>query len=242
MYNILKKHILRKEKHLLTVLNSAKRIRINEEYLNISYEEISKDKNNFYLPIDVVFLEFKKHILLLVDRFKNQVGYNKDRRIIILSKIKTYMSDDTDTNICFFKNIDGMDPQEACNGENMLSCLLGLQEHVEPNNILGNSIDIQKSKLLDFCVSNNTYLKWGIEACLVDNQYGVKLDHTFYIVSKKASIELDVLDLKHEYIMRYLYDLAASVMIVMYKSITYYNQSRTEVSNGKNKSRTDMEK
>jgi len=225
MYDIFKKHILRKERYLLPVLNKSKKIYVDDEYINIDDDVDTEDfeKKSFQLPHDVTCLEFKKHILLLVDQFKNQIGFDKNRKLIIFTKIRTY-NHDPDLKYRFVKTKEHEKQTITIDGANIISHLLGLQKYEDDKfDILDieGYLNKEQKELLTFCASNTTYLKWGLETNIKDGLG--ELDNVFYLVSKKNSLKVAVPKYKNDeqYISEYLYPLAWYLLRDMYRSVIY---------------------
>jgi len=228
MYDVFKKHIIRKEKYLLKALNNAKRIRINEKDYD-NFKEVIKDfdESLFQLPHDVTCFELKRNILLLIDQFKNQKGYDKNRRIIIFIKVK---SDKEVENYFTYLNVKREQKvNEKLSGVGLLSTLLGLHCSEETDNQstkerLDSLSKIQK-KAIAFCFENNdVYLKCGLE---VTGDY-IKIDDVFYIVTKKTSLKVELPKYKDECVEQYLYKRMSNLTHSIYNSVIYYNMCLAE--------------
>jgi hypothetical protein len=228
MYDVFKKHILRKERYLLPTLNGAKKIRINEKDYD-NFKEVIKDfdKSLFQLPRDITCFELKRNILLLIDQFKNQKGYDKNRKIIIFIKVK---SDKEAENYFTYLNVKReQKDNEKLSGVALLSFLLGLRYSEETDNQsdverVKSMSEVQK-RAISFCFENNdVYLKFSLEA----TGDHIKIDNVFYIVTKKTSLKVDFLEYTNECMEQYLYKRITSLVQGIYNSVIYYNLSIAE--------------
>ena len=223
MHDIFKKHILRSEKYLLPTLNGAKKIRINEKDYD-NFKEVIKDfdKSLFQLPRDITCFESNRYILLLIDQFKNQKGYGKNRKIIVFIKVKNNKEVENYFN---YLNIEGeLRDDKKLSGVALFSTLLGLRYSEESSNYPDeervNSLSETQKKAMSFCFDNNdVYLKFSLDVIGLN----IKVDKTFYIITKKTSMKVDISEYSNEYIEKKLYSRMSKLVNRIYDSIIYHN-------------------
>ena len=93
MFEVFKKYVIKNDRKLLPVLDDMKLFKIkyidNDEDKDIKRENIDTDEkcDTFQLPHNVTGIEIKDIFALVVDKYKNQKGVNKDRYVYILAKI-----------------------------------------------------------------------------------------------------------------------------------------------------------
>jgi len=223
MYNIFKKHILRSERHLLPIINKAKRIRVDDKYIEIDYDKSEGD--SLQLPYEVTCFEFKRYIILSIDQFRNQKGYWENRKIILFTKMGISRISDTNLIKEHFIYEETVDEEKqkisALSGDNIFSYLMCLTEGGKDEKDLFEKkmTSSQLDNIVDFCMSKNIYLKWEIETNI--NDPIIILDDVFYLISKKESLKINLPKYSNDYICDYLNRIGFRLMVDIYKSVVY---------------------
>ena len=186
MFTVFKKYIIKNDRKILSILDDMKLFKIKYIDDYDDNDDIKKEKiditekwDTFQLPHNVTGIEIKDIFALVVDKYKNQKGVNKDRYIYILAKIDI---NSVAESITYSHNV----------GLNLFVNLIGISikdledtnddQFVELNNY-------QKNVLLSTAVSGKKYILLELP---MFNNLDIQIPKTFVIINKKKSKKLNV--------------------------------------------------
>jgi len=226
MYDDFKKYIIKYERNLLPILNKAKRIQINDKHLEIEDKIVFKE--NLQLPYDVTCFEFKRYILLVIDRFQNQKGYWQTRRLIIFAKVKARMNEVFNFIHSTKKELLKCDiyyTKIPLTGATLLWNLMGLMS--VPNdkfNLSKHVFTEEQNKIINHCALNDPYIKWELEINMEDTD--LIFDSIFYLTSKKDFMKINLPEYSEEYKRDFMVPFCFLIFVNMCKGIIYLESKR----------------
>jgi|SaaInlV_200m_DNA_3_1039701.scaffolds.fasta_scaffold03100_1 hypothetical protein len=189
MFEVFKKYVIKNDRKLLPVLDDMKLFKIkyidNDEDKDIKRENIDTDEkcDTFQLPHNVTGIEIKDIFALVVDKYKNQKGVNKDRYVYILAKIDI---NSVAENITYSHNT----------GLNLFVNLIGISikdlEDLEEDTTDDQFVELnnyQKKVLLSTAGSGKKYILLELP---IFNNLDIQIPKTFVIINKKKSKKINV--------------------------------------------------